>query len=108
MWINENEETIRKVYEAISNPYFLGYGDPDSKILIIGKEKGFNYDANNFMQFFHERFNNQFYWKQIIEKTGKPELNPEQPYKDALTPFPYQHLFVQEVAKYHQIACYIA
>lgn len=35
------------------NPYFVGFGNPNSKILIMEKEKGF--DANNLKQLHYER-----------------------------------------------------
>ena len=34
------------------NPYFVGFGNPNSKILIIGKEKGF--DESNLKQLQYE------------------------------------------------------
>lgn len=54
------------------NPYYIGFGNPNSSILIIGKEKGFNIDSakkKNYLnsQLFLESIANPDDWKKIIE-----------------------------------------
>ncbi|SHH18889.1 hypothetical protein SAMN05444372_1217 [Flavobacterium micromati] len=43
------------------NPYYIGYGNPNSKILILGKEKGF--DKSNLLQLKYESIDNPMQWK---------------------------------------------
>ena len=47
------------------NPYFVGFGNPNSKILIIGKEKGF--DESNLKQLQYESIENPNEWKNYID-----------------------------------------
>ncbi|TDO96561.1 hypothetical protein [Flavobacterium sp. 245] len=47
------------------NPYFVGFGNPNSKILILGKEKGF--DVNNLKQLQYESIENPNEWKNYID-----------------------------------------
>lgn len=61
--------TLRELpnIHKIANPYFLGYGNPDSDILFIGKELGFDI-GNHPHLLLHESVNNLLHWKKIIEK----------------------------------------
>lgn len=61
-----NELNINK-----PNPYFVGFGNPNSKILLIGKEKGF--DESNIQQLQFESIENPNEWKKYID--NKIELN---------------------------------
>lgn len=47
------------------NPYYIGYGNPKAKILLIGKEKGF--DPNNLNQLKAESLDNVKQWKFLID-----------------------------------------
>lgn len=47
------------------NPYYLGYGNPNSNILIIGKEKGFN--PENIKQLKAESIDNVAQWKWLVQ-----------------------------------------
>ncbi|RDI53759.1 hypothetical protein [Flavobacterium glaciei] len=47
------------------NPYFIGFGNPNAKILILGKEKGF--DKNNLKQLEYESINNPREWDNYIK-----------------------------------------
>lgn len=53
------------------NPYFVGFGNPNSRILIMGKEKGF--DESNVKQLQYESIENPNEWKKYID--NKIELN---------------------------------
>jgi hypothetical protein len=48
------------------NPYYVGYGNPNSKILILGMEKAFDYEKQQ-GQLFYESIANPDDWKRIIE-----------------------------------------
>lgn len=56
----KNENNLNK-----PNPYFVGFGNPNSKILILGKEKGF--DASNLKQLQYKSIENPNEWKNYIE-----------------------------------------
>lgn len=56
------------------NPYYIGFGNPNSKILIIGKEKGFSIKSskeNNYLnsQLYLESVANPDDWKQIVDNS---------------------------------------
>jgi len=69
----------------MSNPFFIGYGNPNSDILIIGKEKGFNYSDNNYNQFYNESFNNCFYWKDLLSK--QMEVSYDESFNNPIHPY---------------------
>jgi hypothetical protein len=48
------------------NPYFVGFGNPNAKILILGKEKGF--DVQNVEQLKKESIENPLQWNDFISK----------------------------------------
>lgn len=50
--------------KAVLNPYFIGYGNPNSELLIFGKEKGF--DILNTDQVILESIENTHYWNEIV------------------------------------------
>jgi len=58
-------EKIDKVDESYAHPYYIGFGNPEADILIIGKEKGF--DINDKKLLFYESINNVYYWKLIVD-----------------------------------------
>lgn len=47
-----------------ANPYYLGFGNKDSDLLFIGKEKAFDIYKSP-KSFLHESFNNTLQWKMI-------------------------------------------
>ena len=69
------------------NPYFIGFGNPFAKILVIGKEKGFNVEDED--QLIRESTFNLRQWEAKMNE-NKPNLNlgqfenqpfdPEHPY----------------------------
>lgn len=89
----KKEENINE-----ANPYYIGFGNPNAKILFIGKEKGF--DQSNKYQLKTESIDNVQQWKFLVEnkvldtnyqfKIELPNIdkanfyNPLQPYKGAL------------------------
>lgn len=59
----ENEES--------PNPYYIGFGNPNAEILILGKEKGFDKEGN-LEQLKCESINNPKEWKCYIDNHIKP------------------------------------
>lgn len=51
-------------WKKLANPYYIGFGNPNSKILIIGKEKAFDFNNKNLL--IKESINNYIQWKEII------------------------------------------
>lgn len=66
-------------WKKIANPYYVGFGNPNSKILIIGKEKAFSFDNKNLL--IKESINNYIQWKKILSsyslKENQNKVNKE-------------------------------
>ena len=70
-----------KNLHLLSNPYYIGYGNPNSDILFLGKEKAFNI-TNSPDLFLHESINNNKQWECLIENLNSNlEFNPLFPQK---------------------------
>jgi hypothetical protein len=54
----------------LSNPFYIGFGNPESKILFLGKEKGFDIEKHPEL-FVKESINNIVQWEYIIKKDSK-------------------------------------
>jgi len=70
------------------NPYFVGFGNPNSKILIMGKEKGF--DECNLKQLQYESIENQNEWKYYIDNNvsfNKTKFYNSEHYINAFRPY---------------------
>lgn len=59
--------------EKTANPNFIGFGNPNSNIIIFGKEKGFS--EHNKTQLFVESINNPNEWNKHIEENFFLEKN---------------------------------
>lgn len=72
------------------NPYYIGYGNPKSKILILGKEKAFDYEKQQ-GQLYYESIANPDDWKRIVENNisdiNVKYDNSTTKYKNALHPY---------------------
>lgn len=69
-WNKISDDLIQLENPAkIANPYFVGFGNPESDILFIGQEKAFDIESENGKKllFLESIFNNQ-QWKYIIEQ----------------------------------------
>ena len=55
-----------KELSKLANTFFIGYGNPKSKTLILGKEKGFDIDEQHKL-FLKESINNIIHWEKIKE-----------------------------------------
>lgn len=60
------DDFYAKTKEKLPNPFYIGFGNPNSEILILGKEKGFDY-KNNENQTFYESINNPKEWNHYIK-----------------------------------------
>jgi hypothetical protein len=70
-----------KNLHLLSNPYYIGYGNPNSDILFLGKEKAFDI-TNSPDLFLHESINNNIQWECLIENGNTNlEFNPLFPQK---------------------------
>ncbi len=58
------ENSKKSILDKTSNPNYIGFGNPNSNIIIFGKEKGF--DQNNYTQLFNESINNPSEWNEHI------------------------------------------
>lgn len=70
-------------FNKVANPYYIGFGNPEADLLIVGQEKAFN-AFNNPELILYESINNSFQWSKIIENNGDvSEINfdPRNPRK---------------------------
>ncbi|NRT10470.1 hypothetical protein [Flavobacterium sp. 14A] len=63
-----------KQIKQLANPYYIGFGNPDSDILFIGKEKAFNIMQSPEL-LLHESINNILQWKVITKNESKSTEN---------------------------------
>lgn len=104
-------ESEKMSNEAMSdgNPYYMGFGNPNAKVLILGKEKGF--DPSNRKQFEYESINNPKEWKHYTD--NKIELNKikfygdENPYTNAFLPYLHKNKGGHTWTKYENILKYL-
>ncbi len=82
-------ENIETINESYAHPYYIGFGNPDSDILIIGKEKAFEVDDKELL--FSESINNVYYWKLIID--GKLSSMPGNNIDDKILEFAKEYGF---------------
>ena len=59
--------------KEIGNPYYVGFGNPNARVLILGKEKGFNKD--NIEQLNLESIENINEWKSYIDNNTSFNYN---------------------------------
>jgi hypothetical protein len=57
------------------NPYYVGFGNPNSKILIFGKEKGYNVNTDTADIMLYESINNPYEWKHYLDNNILPHTN---------------------------------
>ncbi|HEY5590256.1 MAG TPA: hypothetical protein VIK55_04490 [Paludibacter sp.] len=67
-WIEFAKKQDEQFFEKVANPFYIGFGNPQSDILIIGKESGYNYDTNEYKQFYKESVNNIKNWEMTLIK----------------------------------------
>lgn len=86
-FINSNK--LESSEKEFGNPYYIGFGNPNSKILILGKEKGF--DINNLEQFNYESIENPNEWKSYVDNSTTMNLDRfydnSHHYINAFTPY---------------------
>jgi hypothetical protein len=94
--------------ENSPNPYFIGFGNPNAKILILGKEKGF--DKSNLKQLEYESINNPKEWDNYIKnniKTNKNKFYESENYINAFFPYLTKNKSGHTWNKYHTLLNYI-
>jgi len=72
----ESEKFYKKEENDVKttpNPFYIGFGNPNSEIVIFGKEKGFK--ATELVQLKYESINNPTEWKSYIDKGISINLN---------------------------------
>lgn len=87
------------------NPYFIGFGNPNSDLLFLGKEKGF--DPNNSEQLKYESIQNPEEWQYYVEN-GIPNFEEtydkrSQFYTNALCPYSHKMKSGQTWNKYGKL-----
>jgi hypothetical protein len=84
-----NSNNLESSEKEFGSPYYVGFGNPNSKILILGKEKGS--DINNFEQFNYESIENINEWKFYVDNATTMNLDRFYPnshhYINAFTPY---------------------
>jgi len=63
-----------KHLSKLANPFYLGYGNPNSKILILGQEKAFDIIYNPDL-LFHESMANPFQWNELNDTSWGEKSN---------------------------------
>lgn len=58
-------------WKKLANPYYVGFGNPNAKILIIGKEKAFDFENKDLL--IKESINNYIQWKKILSSDNLKE-----------------------------------
>lgn len=98
IWENKivNSNKFSNELYKLSNPYFVGFGNPKSEILFIGKEKGFDIQKNPEL-LFEESINNIYHWQHILSNDHDGQSIKFQKLFDfsPLFPlsYPYKHKF---------------
>lgn len=82
-----------KNLHILCNPYYIGYGNPNSEILFLGKEKAFDI-TNSPDLLLHESINNNKQWEYLIEGGNSADLifNPLFPHKFFGDKFKIKHI----------------
>ena len=84
----EKSESILNTPNIKTNPYYIGFGNPNAKILIIGQEKAIKSD--NVFQIKAESFDNPKQWNYLIKnKINNTDYNfyPDFYFKNPLHPY---------------------
>jgi len=67
-WVKFAKKQDEQFFEKVANPFYIGFGNPQSVILIIGKESGYDYNLNEYKQFYNESVNNIKNWEMTLNK----------------------------------------
>jgi hypothetical protein len=93
----------------LGNPFYVGFGNPNSKILILGKEKGF--DISNVEQLKYESLENPNEWKFYVDNSTNISLDKfyinSQYYINAFTPYSHCVKSGHTWNKYHTLLKFI-
>lgn len=72
LWNNIRPSIEVKILGKFANPFYIGFGNPHSNILFVGKEKGFDMEKHPEL-FIKESINNTLQWKFLFDNF--PNLN---------------------------------
>jgi hypothetical protein len=87
---NCDQYTEEYLQKREPSPYFIGYGNPNAEILILGKEKGFS-DKNE-VQLLQESIMNPRQWlDKISGRNNTNSFDPEMPYGKEIAGLPEGH-----------------
>ncbi len=101
----KNHQPELSDFMKMANPYFIGFGNPKSDILFLGKEKGFDM-VKNTDGFFHESINNTLIWK-LIHKTFVDDINHKEIQEQfGFNPFFPKLYYNQTMSKRHTWSLY--
>lgn len=69
-------------FNKVANPYFIGFGNPEAELLIVGQEKAFNAFTHPQLMLY-ESINNSFQWAKIKNNKEDSDINfdPRNPRK---------------------------
>ncbi|NUY82723.1 hypothetical protein HUK80_17605 [Flavobacterium sp. MAH-1] len=97
--------------KQFGNPYYIGFGNPNSKVLILGKEKGF--DVQNTLtnkQFEYESLKNPNEWKYYIENKiprNTSKYHESEHYINAFVPYLHKNKSGHTWTKYEVVLKYL-
>lgn len=80
LWQEMVPSLTKQDAEKISNPFFIGYGNPEADTLIFGMEKAIELDPKENVDmsrrlFFEESINNNLQWSEITKNEESPAGN---------------------------------
>lgn len=107
----EKSENLTFNEKKCGNPYYVGFGNPNSKVLILGKEKGFDVQNNHISeQFEYESLKNPNEWKYYIDNKIKPntkKYSNTQYYINAFKPYLHKNNGGHTWNKYETLLKYL-
>lgn len=89
--VNKSDLYYHGQEKAIPNPFYIGFGNPESKLLIIGQEKAIDAETEDGRkQMKVESIDNPYQWKQVIdEKINNIDYKFDNPTHFRNPRFPY-------------------
>lgn len=76
IWDTFRESHPNFDFSLLANPFYIGFGNPNSEILFVGKEKAFDI-SNSPELFIRESINNTLHWTSIYQNNQYEINHPE-------------------------------
>ncbi|MFD0993168.1 hypothetical protein [Tenacibaculum geojense] len=73
IWSNLSNCLDEKELKLLANPFYIGFGNPNSDFLFLGQEKAFDPKANKELLLL-ESINNNYYWDIVMNTKKKPNI----------------------------------